>query len=164
MTKIIRKGNSISYHKNWKQVAISYGWNYRNSKNAMKKHGSFKGYTVEQMQMDIPIQIQEILYWLDDKQIKKRNDFKCDIEGNQEVNFDIGGIGIFDEKAIYTVVANVKNIIDIFEQSTMDGHVSNVFDNGEITIVEIIRIFDINGEIIPLTEKINKLILNKLTL
>jgi hypothetical protein len=163
MTKIIRKGNSISYHKNWRQVTISYGWNYRNSKNAMKKHGNFNGYTVEQMQMDIPIPIQEILYWLDDKQIKKRNDFKYDIEGNQQVNFDIGAIGVFDKKGIYTVVANVENIIDMVEEASIDGHVSNVCDNGETNIVEIIRIFDINGEIIPLNEKINKLILNKLT-
>ena len=158
MTKIIKKGNSISYHKNWRQVAISYGWNYRNSKNAMKKHGSFNGYTCEQMQMDIPIPIQEIIYWLDDKQIKKRNDFKYDIEGNQRVNFDIGN------HDVYTVVANVENVIDMVEEASIDGHVSNVSDNGEITIVEIIRIFDIDGEIIPLNEQINKLILNKLTL
>jgi len=164
MTKIIRKGNSISYHKNWRQVTISYGWNYRNSKNAMKKHGNFNGYTVEQMQMDIPIPIQEILYWLDDKQIKKRNDFNPEIEGIQEVHFDIGGIGVFDKKGIYTVVANVENVIDMVEEAETDGHVSNTCDVGETTIVEIIRVFDTEGELVPLNEEIKKLIIEKLEL
>ena len=108
--------------------------------------------------MDIPIPVQEILFSLDNKQIKKRNDFKPGIEGNQQVNFDIGN------NEVFTVVANVENVIDMVEEAAIDGHVSNVSDNGEITIVEIIRIFDIDCEIIPLTEQINKLILNKLTL
>ena len=164
MTKIIKKGNSVSYHKNWKEVAACYGWKYRNSKNAMKKHGEYLGYTVEDMQTNISIPVQTLLKWLVDKSIKKANDFNPEYEGTQDVSFDFGGLGAFDAEGIYSVVAEVEHTINMVEEVSSGGDVSPCTDNGETTIVEIIRVFDTEGELVPLNEEIKKLIIEKLEL
>ena len=164
MTKIIKKGNSISYHKNWKEVAKCYGWDYRNSMNAIKKHGEYQGYTVEDMALNISIPVQTLLKWLDKASVTKVNDFNQQLEGTQEVNFDCGGVGAFDTDGIYVVVATVGNVIEMVEEVSTDGNVSQYTDNGETTIIEIVRVFDTEGELVPLNEEVEKLIIEKLEL
>ena len=164
MTKIIKKGNSISYHKNWKEVAKCYGWDYRNSMNAIKKHGEYQGYTVEDMALNISIPVQTLLKWLDKASVTKVNDFNQELEGTQEVNFDCGGVGAFDTDGIYVVVATVGNVIDMVEDHSINDSVAQYTDNGETTIIEIVRVFDTEGELVPLNEEVEKLIIEKLEL
>lgn len=163
--KIIKnkKNGLTSHHKNFKEVAFWYNWNHRNSYNAFKKSGEYNGYTVEDMTLNLSIPIQEILIWMDKKTTRKQNDFNPEIEDNQEVNFDIHSDDTFTALT-YTIVCEVENRVsmsDVAHDAT--GHELQ-HNDGEVNILSIVRIFDTEGNIIPVDAETEKLIIEKLEL
>lgn len=155
MTKIIRKGTAISFHKNWRQVAKDYGWNYRNSKNAMKKHGHFNGYTCEDMQLGVSIPCQKLRFAMEFG-FKNSNDFKDGEDGCQEVEFIIG------EHSEYMIRALVDCHTIIADVATDAAGYDHQVDDGSIEIIEIIDVFDAEGDEMPIDAETEKLILNNL--
>lgn len=156
----LKRNGRESNHKNWRQLAKCYDWNYKTSMNQLKKYGEYKGYQLEivhPLVMNHSIPNQELTSFLFSRLKEQANTFNNEEDGLQNVIITLGA------DRDYTITAEVNNRIGSAEVGTSAIGFVHSCDTTEIEI-EIEKVVNQDGELVVLDTDTERLLLSKIEL